>query len=150
MHKSVYLAGKIEGLTWDQAAAWRKWAAKTLRDAGIRYYDPCEHVPISLRKGAVITGKRAAELSGLRGDEIWTQDVFYLKNETNIILANLWDYNTGKLTGTLVEWGMGYILGLTLIGFRPSDSYKGHPFIYKPADCLFETVEEAVDFIIAM
>lgn len=143
MYKNVYLGGKIEGLTWEEAADWRNLAVlKFMDEEEIDCYNPCDHVPIELRSGA-ITAERVRLAGGLRGDEIVAQDIFHLQN-CNIFLVNL--DNPG--TGTLIELGMACILQLTIVGFGGSADLRKHPFIYKTVQVMFNTLDEAVEFII--
>lgn len=142
MYKNIYLAGKIEGLVWQIAAGWRQVAAERLEDEGIDYYNPCNHVPHELRNG-IITAERVRSLGGFRGEELFAQDMFHLQN-CNIFLVDL--DNPGS--GTLIELGMAYSLQLTIIGFGGSADFKKHPFIYKTVQVMFDTLEEAVEFII--
>lgn len=51
-------------------------------------------------------------------------------------------------TETLIELGMAYILGVTIVGFGALYKLRGHPFINKVVHAMFNTSEEAVDFII--
>jgi len=143
-YKNVYLAGKIEGLSWDEASEWRNRAAMRLDEECISCYNPCIHVPLELRSG-VITAKRVKEAGGLVGNEIFAQDIFHL-NECNIFLVDL--DNPG--TGTLVELGMAYTLGLSIIGFGASDELGKHPFVYKVCHCIFDDLNDALDFLINM
>jgi len=140
--KNVYLAGKIEGLVWEEAADWRNLAAVRFDDEGIDCYNPCDHVPVSLRDG-IITAERVKSFGGFRGEELFAQDIFHLQN-CNIFLVNL--DNPGS--GTLIELGMAYILQLTIIGFGGSLDLRKHPFIYKTVQVMFDTLDEAVDFVI--
>ncbi len=140
--KNVYLAGKIEGISWDVVSGWRSKAARMLDDACIDCYNPCVHVPLQVRSD-IITLEGVEDAGGMAGDEIFTQDVFHL-NECNIFLVNL--DNPG--TGTLIELGMASVLGLTIVGFGASDDMQEYPFIYNLCRCIFDDLGEALDFII--
>jgi nucleoside 2-deoxyribosyltransferase len=141
-YKNVYLAGKIENLTWEEAADWRNLTAARFEEVGIDCYNPCDHVPPELRNG-IITTERVKSLGGFRGDELFTQDMFHLQN-CNIFLLNLDDPGTG----TLIELGMAYTLGLTIIGFGGSSDLKKHPFTYKTIQVMFDALEDAIQFIV--
>lgn len=143
-YKNVYLGGRIEGLTWQVAAGWREVTAERLEDEGIDYHNPCDHVPLALRSG-IITAEKVKSLGGFRGEEIFAQDMFHLQN-CNVFLVNL--DNPG--TGTLIELGMAYILGLSIIGFGGSADLRKHPFIYKTVQVMFNTLEDAIQFIVDM
>lgn len=142
--KRVYLAGRIEGLTWEEANGWRGEAIKTLESFQIECYNPCDHVNAHFRKNKVpITVEAVDELGGLTGYEIYTQDMFYLTKWCNIFLAKIGDAQVG----TFVEWGMATVLGHILIGFDMGRRKK-HPFIHKPAHVLYDSLDEALDFIV--
>ncbi len=142
MTKNVYLAGRIEDLTYEQASQWRKEAAFLLGEAEIPSYDPCEHIPSELREG-IVTIARVAECGGRSEDEIYAQDMFHLNNTCNIFLVNLNDPGVG----TLVEVGIAFNMGITIVGFGASAEHCLHPFLYKTC-LLMNTMGEAVDFII--
>lgn len=142
MWKNVYLAGRIEGLTFEQAADWRNLAAARFDEEGIDCYNPCDHVPLALRNG-IITTENVRAMGGFRADEIFAQDVFHLQN-CNVFLVNL---NNPRI-GTLIELGIAYTLQLTIVGFGGSPDLRKHPFIYKTIQVMFDSLDEAVDFII--
>jgi len=142
--KKVYLAGRIEDITWEESSTWRKKVVDILDDTGIRCYNSCDHVPIELRNG-VVSAQKVVEFNGLKGNEIFAQDIFHLR-QCNIFLANLKDVNTG----TLVELGMAYILGKLIIVFDVSHKLKLHPFINQTANIIYDKLDDALDFIIRM
>lgn len=146
MDKYVYMGGGIEGLTWEEAGIWREQTANRFREECIRYHNPCGYIPIELRRG-IITADRLKNEGMFTGDEIYTQDMFYLKNLCNIYLINL--DNPGRFT--LIEWGIAHSLALIIIGFGGIKTGNKDYFpIRIQADCLFNTREEAIDFIIAI
>jgi len=141
-YKNVYLAGRIEGLTWKRASEWRLRTVLRLDEDCIPCYNPCGHVRLQVR-GGVITLDRVEDAGGLAGDEIFAQTMFHL-NECNIFLVDLDDPGTG----TLIELGMAFVLGLTAVGFGASDETRSYPFIYNICRCIFDDLGEALDFII--
>lgn len=141
--KRVYLAGSIEGLVWEDASKWRNKAVEMLKDAGIEdVYNPVDHIPLEMRNG-IITAERVKEGGGFRGKEIVAQDLFRLRR-CNIFLVNLDDPGSGTMAEMGIKWAQGGII----IGFSEWEGSVDHPFIVELADVIYDTLDEAVDFII--
>jgi len=143
----VYLGGKIDGLNWHDAFAWREIAERELTDAGILVYNSVVHVPAQMR-GKTITREEVAKLneSSNFGDEIYFQDRFQFKI-CSIILFNL---KFGSSIGTLWELGAASILDKLIIAFDIHPDLKLHPFIKNSINLEYETLEEALNYIIKL
>ena len=137
--KKVYLAGTIEVLEFKELE-WFFEAAEILRDIGMDVYNPCDHIPEEMRNG-VITAERVKEAGGSKGKEIVAQDLFHLQG-SNIFLINL---KHGCSTGKMTEFGIKWAQGATIVAFGGSSN---HPFISELANVVYDTLDEAVDFIV--
>jgi len=134
--KLVYLAGKIDGLSWDEANSWREKATKELELHNISVYNP---LPRNLEGVCKISPDL---VQGIRS-QIPANDEFYLKC-SDVLLVNL---GHERLTGTLLEIGYARALGKMIVGFGSSKLCK-HPFIERWVDLRFETLDDALEYII--
>jgi len=137
MHKKVYLAGPIGGLTYDDAQAWRTEISKLLdekSDGRIKGYSPLRgkevlrnHGPLStLGYGAYSTLARPAAIMARDYNDCRTAD---------LIIANLISQNVS--IGTVMEIAFAYAHRVPVIGY-----YKfGDSEIYDHA-----MLDEAIPF----
>ena len=134
----IYLAGKIDGLSWNKANGWREKAATELCSRGISVYNPLMHVA-HLKGISRITPEVVQDTK----DQIPVDDEFYLKH-SDIMLCNL---ENDDVTGTLMEIGYMRALGKLILGFGNSKLCK-HPFIEKWVDLKFNNLDDALEYII--
>ena len=144
---AVYLAGHITGLTYANAIQWRDEATERLLLMGFEVRDP-------------MRGKESLEdrfqdkalPSEGYGDGVpshienpYARDKYDITH-SDIVLANLAVGEQCGLTpsvGTLVELGIAEGLGKLILII----STNTHPFIKGPADCMFDTLDDALTFI---
>ena len=138
MSKLVYLAGKIDGLSWDKANKWRERAVIELGLYGISAYNPLAH-QAHLRGVAEINPEVVQDIK----NQIPVNDEFYLKH-ADILLCNLEHDN---VTGTLLEIGYARALRKLIVAFGNSRLCK-HPFIEKWVDLKFTSLDDALGYII--
>jgi len=142
MQELIYLAGKIDGLTWEEANGWRKRVIDelSLRDeyGRLAFYNPLCHVLYLSGKNVKITPETVRGTSR----RIVVDDEFYLKKAT-VVLANL---EGNGMTGTLCEIGYARALGKLIVGFGKSRLTE-HPFIKRWVDIHLPTLEEAIDYL---
>ena len=162
MKKYVYLGGFIEGLRWSEAFGWREEAEIFLGDTGIEVYNPVVHVPKSFRKNnEVVTFDSVIEAIGPDGEvfpgsikeQIFNQSLFHLKN-ANICLFNLKHFkNTpchSNSIGTIWELGVGFILSKCIIAFDIYPQLESDPFIQHSIDLKYDSLDEALDYIVRL
>ena len=124
--QTIYLAGRITGLSYEEATLWRKEVAFVLKDK-YRILDP-------MRDKEELIGVKDIGVNiegvGLSNKEIFNRDVSDI-NKSDIILVNLL---TGHTFGT--AWEIGYTWGTNTYKNNPKKIYivadsrlAQHPFV---------------------
>ena len=140
----VYLAGSIEGLTYEEAFGWRNRAEEILKAHGKKVYNPGKHVSSEM-KGQVITRESVEKFSKLSPNfdkELYFQDLEHIK-ESNIILVSL---SKGS-TGTIFELGYAKRAGTLIVGFSADPYLLQHPFIKYSVDVVYKKEHEAIYYV---
>lgn len=132
MKLKVYLAGGINGLTYEEAFEWRKHVTQKLSSFGIECLNPIAAKDFDKyhKDGKFTEG----------GKTCYWRDIFLVK-QADVVLIN---FDTVKSFGTLVEKGWCDILG-KLVLIASSKDIK-HPFVTEQA-ILFNSISDAIDFI---
>ena len=133
---NIYLAGACKGLV-DEGTSWRNeaferfiLAQKYLDLIAYHLYDPTEYFPRDGSKS--ITAKQTKNFY-----------IKYLIANSDLILVNL--NNTENSVGTAQELQYAVDKGIPVIGFGKQNVYEWLP---EDCDVVFDTLEEAVDYII--
>jgi len=129
-NQHVYLAGGIEGLTLEQATAWRITAKAHLNQADIDCLDPCRRVSFVDNKS------RHADARIWKAD---LQDIAY----SSVILANLKESMPGKKWGTVAEVAHAHTKNKIIIVLLDEDQFH-HPFITQYATEIHYTIQDAI------
>ncbi len=127
----IYLAGKISGLTQAEASKWRVKAIFSLLRVGIKAHNPLE--------GFDINGQYEPQ-------EIVIRNKYYI-DKSDIILAEM-DYREPS-PGTIGEIVYAAMKGKPVITWGRAE-YNERAWIKAHVTKHFETLEEAIDYIIAM
>jgi nucleoside 2-deoxyribosyltransferase len=142
MNRTVYLAGPIGGIPFDDAWRWRSDATTALRGLGFSVLNPICSTEIGH-----LAGKENCPINlkshGVKNSELFYKDIHKIK-EASVVLANLAGYNE-KSFGTPFEMGFAYGLGKTCVCVTDKERFD-HPFISVPSVC-FLSLEEALSFI---
>lgn len=144
----VYLAGQINGLTYDEATRWRSETKKALGDQGIKCLDPM--------RGKESTKQLTNLCPENYGEEIETSPKFIMRRDhmdvmsCDIVLVNL-DNRKRELIGTLMELAWAYDYHKPVIAIcQEDDSYYRHPFVLECIMARVSTLEQAIDLVIKM
>ena len=134
----VFLAGKIDGLSWDEANGWREKASFLLKqaDENIKCYNPLKNVPDLYGKEVLYLYRSRYQSDAIAANQ------FYIK-KADIILVNLERIDA---KGTYVEIGFARALDKIIVAFGKDN--KNIFFIQKWVTIFFNTLEEAVNFIL--
>ena len=140
----VYLAGLIS-TEKPESLQWRVFAAKRLEQAGLKPISPMrgkEQLALESKDGGVSSTIRTPK-------DIMLRD--YLDVEgSDVILMHLESFgSTRPLLGTIVELGWAWQLRKPLVAVAAADNYlmRNHPFVKEAVSHMFETLEEAVDYV---
>lgn len=114
MNRQIYLAGAINGITWDQAALWRDKIAyniSTVSHNEWHCFNPCDHFNEF--------GETISEAESL------SYDLDHLRHSRLMIAS--FEFNQTSI-GTMIELGMAYENKIPVIGYNPEKA-ELHPWI---------------------
>lgn len=126
----VYLAGSIEGISWEEATKWRNECKYYLDEHEIDCLDPCRRVSF------VNSDERHADARIFKAD---LQDIRY----SSVILANLSDRIPGRKWGTVCEIAHAHTKNKIIIVIMDKDQFH-HPFITQYATEIHYSQESAL------
>lgn len=123
----VYLAGNINGLTYEQATQWRIDATKRLCLLDIGVFDPMRTEANHPKEGTICDLEL---VDNHLGAKVFHSDI-YMINQSDIILANFqMDSSTDEVSiGTFVEIGYAWGKGKHIIVISNDRRICKHPFI---------------------
>lgn len=147
MKKTVYLAGPIAHLDFDEANDWRREAAEFLEGFGARGLSPLRGKEFLRAEGKIGVDKH--DYSPLATDSgIVNRDRMDVMN-CDIMLANF--TNAPKVSvGTAVEFGWADAYRKVVVTVMPKGSPYDHPFTRQLSSYIVETLDEALDLIAAI
>lgn len=143
---TIYLAGPMTGLTYEEISTWRNKADKFLRHVGWHVLSPVtdkmatdhpinddakrdtEHRPIVRTSSAFVS-----------------QDIFYVKH-SDAILANFTGAKKVSL-GTIWELGVADALGKMIVSVIEPGSVHDHSFVRRRSSLFVPTMDEALEYL---
>jgi nucleoside 2-deoxyribosyltransferase len=137
MTKTIYLAGNIAGLHYDDATSWRKQVGSIFSNYGYIVLDP-------MREKEHLTGSIVGFLhnsNNCSANEIFTRDTNDVKL-CDIIFA----YITGYSIGTSFELGYAYALKKEIV-IVTTDELIRHPFLSESANYITTCIQSATDYV---
>ena len=148
MSKTVYLAGPIAHLTYDEATTWRVVADEWLRANGIHALSPMRGKAFLQTEMTIATHEY--DVHPLSTDAgIVARDRADVKG-SDLIIANL--LGAPKVSvGTPVEYGWADAWRIPVITvMEAEDSPYDHPFIRRLSAFRVESLEEALDLAVVV
>lgn len=127
---TVYLAGPMTGLSFEEMNRWRKKAENLLSQHNIQTINPVKFYNFSMGTNT-FTNK-----------ECYKFDLTVVRN-SNVILVKL-DRNS---IGTAIELYDATNNRTPVIGFETND--QTHPWMIENTDKLCKTLEDAIDYIVS-
>ena len=135
-HKQyTYLAGPMEGLTYEQMSGWRKDATRQLFLRDIETLDPTRRVSYHDQKDQTYAAARVVKHD--------LQDIAY----STVILADLRDSTPGRKWGTVCEIAHAHTKNKIIIVITDPSQFK-HPFIEYYATEIHHTLDNAIDAVV--
>ena len=126
--KTVYLAGSINGCTYDEATEWREELSSYLTLAGFRTLDP-------MRGKSLLNDEDDTPIDDgntpYKPEHIWKRDCRDIK-ESDIILANLSNLGSKPYIGTLMELGIASQTWKRVYLYNVPYDLRSHPFFTFP------------------
>ena len=132
-HKQhVYLAGPMEGLTYEQMSEWRFEATRLLNLYGIDTLDPTRRVSYHNQTKNDYTAGRVVKHD--------LQDIAF----SSVVLADLRDSTPGRKWGTVCEIAHAHTKNKIIIVITDKEQFK-HPFIEFYATEIHHELSDAVE-----
>lgn len=131
----VYLAGAMEGLTYEQMTGWRKEATQKLALHSIETLDPTRRVSYHDQKDTRYAAARVVKHD--------LQDIHF----SSVILADLRNSTPGRKWGTVCELAHGHTKNKIMIVITDPDQFK-HPFIEFYATEIHHSLDDAIEAVI--
>jgi nucleoside 2-deoxyribosyltransferase len=132
----VYLAGPIEGISLEEATAWRQYASSYLRGCNIDTLDPTRRMSYH--------DQQAKDYAAAR---IVRQDLQDIAN-SSVLLVNLSDKTPGRKWGTVSEVTAAAFSGKIIITYVEREQFK-HPFIEHFSTEIHHSLEDALRAVTA-
>lgn len=126
---TVYLAGKMAGLTFQQMREWRDQARKLLTIAGFKVLDPTD-----------------TELGACPSASAIVHSNKYMVNHSDLVLAEL-DYKKVSL-GTVGEIVYAGSKGIPVLVWGGASSIIEHPWVEAHITERFPDLKQAINYII--
>lgn len=144
--KTVYLAGPITGLDYDEASDWRQQATTLLREAGIAGVSPMRNKEF-LRGRGVLEGAYPEDiLSTSRG--IMTRDR-YDCTHCDAVLFNLAGADRVSI-GTMIEIGWADANRIPTVGIMEDGGIHTHPMVHEGINFWCADLDEALHALISV
>jgi len=152
MNKSVYLAGPITGLTWDEATSWRVTVHRVLAQDDIVCYSPLRAKTylshLDGKNGSIADSypKEVSPLSTSRA--IYTRDKWDA-TRCGVLMVNF--LNAKKVSiGTVLEiaWANAHDIPIVLI--MEDNNVHQHSMVKECAGYIVPTLQEGIDIIRAL
>jgi len=147
--ESVYLAGSITGLTYDQSMGWRRTTIEVLANMGYDVFSPMRHKLDLAHK----FGDKAIPHTDPSFRDPFNRDVHDIRRADYVLCFDPYGHSFGRdmpSVGTLVELGIAYEARKYIIVVEPSlvDNLQGtvydvHPFIAGVANDLVPSLNDA-------
>ena len=153
MTKTVYLAGPITGLTYDEGSDWRVKIAAELAAVGIEAFSPLrakkylrEYGKLDAGGSAGCSYLNASTLSNPAG--ITTRDRFDCTGR-DMVLANLVGAERVSI-GTMIELGWADATRTPIVLAMEPGNVHAHAMVETVAGFVVPTLEEAVEVVKAV
>jgi len=152
MNKSIYLAGPITGLSWEEATAWRTIVTLELKQVGIDCYSP-------LRAKTYLS-----HLDGKNGNiaDSYSKEVSPLSTPRAIYTRDRWDaMRCGVLfvnflgakkvsIGTILEIAWADSRDIPTILVMDDDNVHHHSMVLECAGYVVPTIEQGIHIVKAL
>ena len=151
MNKSIYLAGPISGLTYNEATEWRITTKKALEPYGIKCLSPLR-AAVHLRNHeglltdceiieGTVEGYAALAMSTPKG--VVERDKYDCMN-CDVLIVNL--SNAKKVSiGTMVEIGWANMNRIPIILIMEDGNIHDHAFVRESVSFRPDSIEEAIE-----
>jgi len=152
---SVYLAGPISGLDYEDGIGWRQQSLEILADAGIDAFSPLRKKGYLDKEGELTGSYEDWPLSTQRG--IYARDRFDC-HRVDVVLVNLHsnvcgvddDGNPKVSIGTVMEISWAAQNNTPVVLIMDKNNIHHHPMLEEACPFIVETLEEALEIVEAI
>jgi nucleoside 2-deoxyribosyltransferase len=154
VHKTVYLAGPISGLTYNEASKWRDYATEKLKKDNISGLSPLRSaVHLRNHKGLltdceIIPGLECAVQAMSNPKGVVTRDKFDATH-CDVLLINLIGAKKVSI-GTCVEIGWASANNIPIVLIMEEDNIHNHAFVTEPASFVTNSIDDALHVVQAI
>jgi nucleoside 2-deoxyribosyltransferase len=152
MKPVIYLAGPMNGLTWEEANVWRYEARNTLESAGWEVLSPVDgQLDDSVEPTDVIPNlPRNAEEQPIQftSSGLVTKDEFYIR-KSDWVLCN-YTNATQRSIGTVWEAGFAYAKEKLIISVLPAGNTHDHSFLRRRSHIFVPTLDMALTYLVSL
>jgi nucleoside 2-deoxyribosyltransferase len=139
----IYLVHPISGLGYDEVAKYYKETAEFLTDCGFEILSPMTGK--SFLRTEVRLRKSCYDNPVATNHAIMERD-HWMVNISDIVYANLCGAKEVSI-GCMMELAWAYHLGKHMIIAMESNNVHQHAFVLEAADIIFETHQDAVNYL---
>ncbi len=144
MTKSIYLAGPINGLTYQECSEWREKLQAEFEQAGFMVNNP-------MRNKTFLSGEKKMSRVGYRAPTATPHDIFYRDKfdvmHSDILFVNFIGSKEASI-GTAFELAWAHLLGKYVVTVMEKDNTHTHGFVLEASSVIFETVSEAKQYVL--
>lgn len=148
---TIYLAGPMKGLTWEQAYGWRQYATGMLTSAGWKILCPVRPQICNVDRSSTIGSPPREDPRSGKRPILKTPSAFVTKDElfirrSDMVLANF--LGTQEVSaGTMWELGFAWGMGKQIVSVFESGNPHDTAFVRRRSHVFVDTLEEAVDYL---
>lgn len=144
MRRTVYLSGRIGGLTYEEASKARNHAAALLLRTGWDILDPMRGYEILSTLKVIEEGSQVKSMLGVTDAAILQRDKDDVRRADVLLIFS----GNQASWGTAFEWELAFELGKPIVVICDEDSpTREHPWCRQMASGFFANVEDAIEFI---
>ena len=142
MNRSLYLAGKMNDLTYEEASGWRMYIQKELKNYNVNVLSPMRNEDFSNIGNDVITDKN---FTNEYKKEIFMKDVTDIMNCDDVVINFM---NEQPSFGSNWEMGYSYFANKIIYAINVPDYLQKHPFFIASVNYCFNDINKFINFYI--
>jgi len=144
---SVYLAGPIAGLDYEEGVGWRQESIEKLSEINIDAFSPLRKKGYLSTQGNLTGSFEDWPLSTQRG--IYARDRFDC-HRVDVVLANLLDSGSRVSIGTVMEIAWAAQNNTPIVLIMEKGNVHHHPMLEEACPFIVETLEEGLEIVEAI
>lgn len=146
----IYIGGKISGSTYDECANYFRNTLKELESMGYEVFSPMtakEYLRTKYQNRELPNAGQSGAVSPVASNHaIFERDQWCVRN-SDVFYLNLLPADKHASLGGTMELAWASILGKHTVVSMQKENVHRHAFILEAADLIFETHEEAMEYL---